>query len=78
MLGNLSTCSQGSVTQAHLTHMPISVQFSVLAVVALGVANRVLYKMALTPLHNYVFFLAQAQTFGYVAVYFAALYIRYR
>ena len=34
--------------------------------------------MALVPLGNYVFFLAQLQTFGYVAVYFAVLYWRYR
>ena len=34
--------------------------------------------MALVPLGNYVFFLAQLQTFGYVAVYFGALYWRYR
>ena len=46
--------------------------------VVFGVANRVLYKMALVPLGNYVFFLAQLQTFGYVAVYFAALLWRYR
>ncbi|CAL5218945.1 g696 [Coccomyxa viridis] len=45
---------------------------------ALGVANRVLYKMALVPLGDYVFFLAQFQTFGYVAVYFTALLVRYR
>lgn len=34
--------------------------------------------MALVPLGNYVFFLAQLQTFGYVAVYFGALIWRYR
>ncbi len=34
--------------------------------------------MALVPLGNYVFFLAQLQTFGYVAVYFGALFWRYR
>jgi len=53
-------------------------QSSILAVVVFGVANRVLYKMALVPLGNYVFFLAQLQTFGYVAVYFGALFWRYR
>jgi hypothetical protein len=31
---------------------------------AFGVFNRVLYKMALVPLGDYVFFLAQFQTFG--------------
>lgn len=35
-------------------------------------------QMALVPMGNYVFFLAQFQTFGYCAVYFAALAIRYR
>jgi hypothetical protein len=35
-------------------------------------------QMALVPLGNYVFFLAQFQTFGYCIVYFAALAIRYR
>ncbi|KAL3138700.1 hypothetical protein ABBQ32_006454 [Trebouxia sp. C0010 RCD-2024] len=34
--------------------------------------------MALVPLGNYVFFLAQLQTFGYVAVYFGILFWRYR
>ena len=37
-----------------------------------------LLQMALVPMGNYVFFLAQFQTFGYCAVYFAALAIRYR
>ncbi|PAN21146.1 hypothetical protein PAHAL_3G445100 [Panicum hallii] len=48
------------------------------AVVALAVANRVLYKLALVPLKAYPFFLAQLTTFGYVAVYFSILYARYR
>ncbi len=43
-----------------------------------GIANRILYKMALVPLGNYVFFLAQFQTFGYVVVYFAVLALRRR
>lgn len=47
-----------------------------LLVVVTGIANRVLYKMALTPLQDYVFFLAQLQTFGYVAVYFGFLLLR--
>ena len=38
------------------------------AVMGFGVLNRVLYKMALVPLGDYVFFLAQFQTFGWVAV----------
>ncbi|GMH36475.1 hypothetical protein BSKO_04343 [Bryopsis sp. KO-2023] len=46
--------------------------------VALGVANRVTYKMALVPLNNYVFFLAQFQTFGYILIYFSILRSRYR
>ncbi|MCD9559097.1 hypothetical protein HAX54_016829 [Datura stramonium] len=48
------------------------------ATVVLGVGNRVLYKLALVPLKNYPFFLAQLSTFGYVLIYFSILYVRYR
>ena len=41
-------------------------QALVATTMAFGVANRVLYKMALVPLGDYVFFLAQFQTFGYI------------
>jgi hypothetical protein len=34
------------------------------AVVVMGVGNRVLYKLALVPLKQYPFFLAQLATFG--------------
>ncbi|GER47806.1 CRT (chloroquine-resistance transporter)-liketransporter 2 [Striga asiatica] len=46
--------------------------------VALAIANRVLYKLALVPMKEFPFFLAQLTTFGYVAVYFSALHMRYR
>ncbi|PKU76613.1 protein CLT2, chloroplastic isoform X2 [Dendrobium catenatum] len=46
------------------------------ATVILAVANRVLYKLALVPMRQYPFFLAQVTTFGYVAVYFSILYVR--
>ena len=53
-------------------------QVSISLVVGFGIANRVLYKMALNPLSDYVFFLAQFQTFSYVLVYFGVLaYKRY-
>ncbi|CAA0402158.1 unnamed protein product [Arabidopsis thaliana] len=45
---------------------------------AFGVGNRVMYKLALVPLKEYPFFLAQLSTFGYVAVYYTILYFRYR
>ncbi|CAA7044777.1 unnamed protein product [Microthlaspi erraticum] len=48
------------------------------ATAALGVGNRVMYKLALIPLKQYPFFLAQLSTFGYVAVYYSILYFRYR
>ncbi|XP_047057301.1 protein CLT1, chloroplastic-like [Lolium rigidum] len=48
------------------------------AVVAMGTGNRVLYKLALVPLRQYPFFLAQFATFGYVVVYFSILYLRYQ
>ncbi|PSR99977.1 hypothetical protein CEY00_Acc23877 [Actinidia chinensis var. chinensis] len=44
----------------------------------LAVANRVLYKLALVPMKEYPFFLAQVTTFGYVAIYFSILFMRYR
>ncbi|KMT20563.1 hypothetical protein BVRB_1g005450 [Beta vulgaris subsp. vulgaris] len=44
----------------------------------LAVANRVFYKLALVPLQEYPFFLAQFITFGYVAIYFSILFIRHR
>lgn len=51
---------------------------SLAALVVTGVGNRILYKMALVPLGNHVFFLAQFQTFAYVAIYFSILGARYK
>ncbi|PIA52236.1 hypothetical protein AQUCO_01000245v1 [Aquilegia coerulea] len=39
--------------------------------------NRVLYKLALVPMKEYPFFLAQVTTFGYVGIYFSILFMRY-
>ncbi|KAK4742637.1 hypothetical protein SAY87_000638 [Trapa incisa] len=46
--------------------------------IILAVANRVLYKLALVPMKQYPFFLAQFTTFGYVVIYFSILYARYQ
>ncbi|CAI5478358.1 unnamed protein product [Closterium sp. Yama58-4] len=54
---------------------PMLLLFALLTV-SLGVANRVLYKLALITLHRYPFFLAQLTTFGYVAVYSIILLAR--
>ncbi|MED6183334.1 Protein clt3, chloroplastic [Stylosanthes scabra] len=54
----------------------VEVAVAVAATVVTGVANRVLYKLALVPLKQYPFFLAQLATFGYVIVYFSIMYIR--
>lgn len=48
------------------------------ATIVLSVTNRILYKMALVPLKDYPFFLAQGLTFGYVIVYASFLFFRYR
>ncbi|XP_010519808.1 PREDICTED: protein CLT1, chloroplastic [Tarenaya hassleriana] len=56
----------------------VEVAIAAAATAALGVGNRVMYKLALVPLKHYPFFLAQFSTFGYVAVYFAILYLRHR
>lgn len=45
--------------------------------ISLAVANRVLYKLALVPMKEFPFFLAQFTTFGYVVIYFSILYMRY-
>ncbi|XP_038714766.1 protein CLT2, chloroplastic-like isoform X2 [Tripterygium wilfordii] len=45
--------------------------------VTFAVASRVLYKLALVPMKDYPFFLAQFTTFGYVLIYFSMLYVRY-
>eukprot|EP00887_Chlorella_sp_A99_P005100 scaffold25.g5100.t1 len=72
----------GSGAEQQLQHPPpqrrgpVYLGVSILAVVAFAVANRVLYKMAVTPLANYIFFLAQAQTFGYILVYRVLLGLR--
>ncbi|RDY08646.1 Protein CLT3, chloroplastic, partial [Mucuna pruriens] len=55
----------------------VEVVVAAAATVVLGVGNRVLYKLALVPLKQYPFFLAQLATFGYVIVYFGILYIRH-
>ncbi|CAH8271616.1 unnamed protein product [Arabidopsis lyrata] len=66
----------GAVAGKHDRTMEIVIAAATTA--ALGVGNRVLYKLALIPLKQYPFFLAQLSTFGYVAVYFSILYFRYR
>ncbi|CAL1395508.1 unnamed protein product [Linum trigynum] len=48
------------------------------ATIGLAVANRVLYKLALVPMKDYPFFLAQFTTFGYVVIYSSILHMRYR
>lgn len=67
-----------AIVTDHSVTVHLFLQGSIVAVVVSGVANRLLYKMAITPLSNYVFFMAQLQTFGYCAVYFTILLMRYR
>jgi hypothetical protein len=43
----------------------VEVALAAAAVVAMATGNRVLYKLALVPLREYPFFLAQLATFGY-------------
>jgi hypothetical protein len=47
-------------------------------VLGLGTLNRVLYRLALVPLKDYVFFLAQAQNVGYIIIYYTLLFMRYQ
>lgn len=55
-----------------------AVALGVAAVLVLGLLNRISYRLALVPMKEYVFFLAQLQSVGYVLVYGAFLYFRYR
>ncbi|KAF5745013.1 hypothetical protein HS088_TW07G00594 [Tripterygium wilfordii] len=56
----------------------VEVAVAAAATVVFGVANRVLYKLALVPLKHYPFFLAQLATFGYIIVYFSILHLRHQ
>ncbi|XP_047976989.1 protein CLT2, chloroplastic-like [Salvia hispanica] len=53
------------------------VAWSVVTLVV-AVANRVLQKLALVPMKDYPFFLAQLNIFAYVLVFFLVLHVRYR
>eukprot|EP00878_Enallax_costatus_P034269 GHUV01037988.1.p2 GENE.GHUV01037988.1~~GHUV01037988.1.p2 ORF type:complete len:191 (+),score=11.20 GHUV01037988.1:443-1015(+) len=57
---------------------PLLPQGIIGAVLGLGTLNRVLYRLALVPLKDYVFFLAQAQNIGYILIYYTLLTIRFR
>ncbi|XP_041018760.1 protein CLT2, chloroplastic [Juglans microcarpa x Juglans regia] len=69
--------SNGSNSPAYSSDTKLIVTASAFTA-TLAIANRVLYKLALVPMKEYPFFLAQLTTFGYVAIYFSILYIRYR
>ncbi|KAH6788534.1 CRT transporter 2 [Perilla frutescens var. frutescens] len=43
----------------------------------IAVANRVLQKLALVPMKDYPFFLAQLNSFAFVGVFFSVLHMRY-
>lgn len=53
------------------------IAFASALTIVFAVLNRVLYKLALVPMKEYPFFLAQITTFGYVAIYFSILLLRY-
>lgn len=53
-----------------------AVAAAVAAVLATGVLNRVLYRIALVPLKDHVFALALSQTFGYILIYTSLLALR--
>ncbi|KAJ7518918.1 hypothetical protein O6H91_20G015000 [Diphasiastrum complanatum] len=61
----------------HILRSDIQIIGASLITILLAVSNKVIYKMALIPMKNYPFFLAQITTFGYVLVYFCILYFRY-
>lgn len=54
------------VAVAERRGLAVQIAVAAAATVVLGTANRVLYKLALVPLKEYPFFLAQLATFGSV------------
>ncbi|KAH0936802.1 hypothetical protein HID58_004263 [Brassica napus] len=77
--GNEIEGSSGELVEGDQQHVnTMEMVMWAAATAAFGVANRVMYKLALVPLKQYPFFLAQLSTFGYVAVYYSILYFRYR
>ncbi|XP_071710381.1 protein CLT2, chloroplastic [Rutidosis leptorrhynchoides] len=74
---NFVVRSSGSESQAPVNSNSRILFWSAVTLV-LAVGNRVLYKLALVPMKEYPFFLAQVNTFGYVAIYFSILLIRHR
>ena len=81
----MARLSPESVRMSMLLSFCIQIQFrmqfgqgNVALVLVFGIANRVLYKLALVPLADYSLFLAQLQTSGYLLVYFATLAARLR
>lgn len=63
---------------SHLSLTHNKTQGIITAVIGLGTLNRVLYRLALVPLKDYVFFLAQAQNVGYIVIYYLLLLMRVR
>lgn len=62
-----------------MCRLPVWVsQASIGLVLVFGVANRVLYKQALVPMQNYVFFLAQLQNIGARCLVFCNGWSTYR
>jgi drug/metabolite transporter (DMT)-like permease len=69
---------QVSIAGQEVPKENLIVGFTAGATILFSVSNRVLYKMALVPLKDYPFFLAQALTFGYVIAYGTFLAVRYK
>ncbi|KAK1670056.1 hypothetical protein QYE76_058215 [Lolium multiflorum] len=76
--GEAAVCAAAGQVAGVGRSVGTEVALATMAVVAMGTGNRVLYKLALVPLRQYPFFLAQFATFGYVVVYFSILYLRYQ
>ena len=61
--GDSAVCAAAGQVAGRSAGMEVALATA--AVVAMGTGNRVLYKLALVPLRQYPFFLAQFATFGY-------------
>ena len=71
-------CCHACIIVMHSVRRCIHTQALCTTTLVFGVANRVLYRMALVPMRDYVFFLAQLQNICYLGVYFTFLFLRIR
>lgn len=68
-VGEVDGSRNGKIDEKRSCNRTAELVIAATFTVVMGVANRVLYKLALVPLKRYPFFLAQLATFGYFLLF---------